>query len=328
LLFSAFLSRPVGILDSYRTYATYLGRAGGHESAHVHPWHYYLEILLYARYSQGPIWTEGWIVVLALVGLAAGVRGTKVGPIDPKLVRFIAVYTVAMTIIYSVLPYKTPWCLLGFLHGLILLAGVGVVSLWTWVSKPATRALVAVLMIAASAHLAFLSHRASFVYYADYRNPYVYAHPTTEIFSAVAAVREYAATTGVGRSADRPLQIAVPKMDYWPFPWYFRDLPCVGYTSSVPEHVGPLIVVSDLLENALADKLYIQTPIEQRRMYMYLFDEPYYIWARPGVKLLGFIRKDLWDEHASRASRQPDPAELMEGSRDRQTPTNGNAVRP
>ena len=60
-------------------------------------------------------------------------------------------------------------------------------------------------------------------------------------------------------------------------------------------------------------------------MYMYLFDAPCYIWARPGVKLVGFVRKDLWDEHAA---RQSDPAALIEGSRDRQTPATGDAVRP
>jgi len=60
-------------------------------------------------------------------------------------------------------------------------------------------------------------------------------------------------------------------------------------------------------------------------MYLYLFDEPYYIWARPGVKLKGFIRKDFWDEHAS---RQSDPAELIEGSHGGQSPATGNTVRP
>ena len=34
-----------------------------------------------------------------------------------------------MLVVYSAIPYKTPWCLLGFLHGMILLAGVGAVVL-------------------------------------------------------------------------------------------------------------------------------------------------------------------------------------------------------
>jgi uncharacterized protein (TIGR03663 family) len=326
LLYSVFLRRPAGILDSYRTYAAYFSRAGGQNSAHVHPWYYYLQMLLYARYFHGPIWTEAWIVLLAVVGLVAGVRGPRVCSMDSKLVRFLAIYTAAMVVVYSAIPYKTPWCVLSFLTGLILLAGVGAASLWTWMRTPVLRAVVSVFVLAAAVHLAFLAYRANFVFYADSRNPYVYAHPTEEILTAVNTVRDYAATVGLGHSPERRLQIAVPGKDYWPLPWYFRDLrPYVGYTSEVPNDVGPMILISDALESALARRLYEETPVEQRRMYLYLFEPPYYIWARPGVKLVGFVRKDLWDEHASRKS---DPAALIEDAHDKQTPATGNPVRP
>lgn len=326
LLYSVFLRRPGAILDSYRTYATYFGRGGGQNTAHVHPWYYYLQILLYARYFHGPIWTEGWIVLLAVVGMVAAIRGTRVGSFDPKLVRFLAIYTVVMTAVYSAIPYKTPWCLLSFLTGMILLAGVGATALWMWLKKPALRIVLAVLVVAAAVHLGFLAYRANFVYYADSRNPYVYAHPTEEIFVAVNTVQDYAATTGLGHSFDKRLQVAVPGQDYWPLPWYFRNLSCVGYTSDVPDEVGPMILISDSLEGALSHVLFERTPREQQRMYVYLFEKPYYIWARPGVKLLGFVRKDLWEEHVSQ--RQPDPAALIEDTHDRQTQTSGDAVRP
>ena len=110
LFYSAFFRHPRGVLDSYLAYATYFGRGAGHDTVHVHPWYYYLQMLLLSRYDQGPIWTEGWIVLLALVGIAAAVKGSRVGPIDPKLVRFLAIYTLAMTVVYSAVPYKTPWC--------------------------------------------------------------------------------------------------------------------------------------------------------------------------------------------------------------------------
>ena len=310
LFYSSFLSHPRGVLDSFLTYGTYLGRGTGQDTTHIHRWYFYLRMLLFARYGDGPIWTEGWIVLLALVGLVTAVKGGAVGRIDPKLLRFIAVYTVVMTAVYSVLPYKTPWCLLGFLHGIILLAGVGVVVLLTWARKAAPRAVVASLLVAAGAHLAFQVYRANFVYYADSRNPYVYAHPTTEILVAAEAIKEYAGVNGLGYSEDKRIQVAVPGDDYWPLPWYLRGCH-VGWCSSLPEEVGPLILVSDKLEDALARRLYIETPPEQRKMYMYLFDEPYYVWARPGVKLLGFVRKDLWDAHV----QGPDPADVIEGSR-------------
>ena len=34
-----------------------------------------------------------------------------------------------MVVVYSFLPYKTPWCLVGFYYGMLLLAGVGAAQL-------------------------------------------------------------------------------------------------------------------------------------------------------------------------------------------------------
>ena len=69
---------------------------------------------------------------------------------------------------------------------------------------------------------------------------------------------------------------------------------------------APLIIASSDVEAALTNKLYELTSIEKRQMYLFLFDEPYYVWLRPKVKLLGFVRKDLWDRFQQQAkSLQP-----------------------
>ncbi|MBM3838695.1 MAG: TIGR03663 family protein [Verrucomicrobia bacterium] len=124
LLFTSFLTNLQGLIDSIRTYFPWGYRAQGH-SAHVHPWYFYLERLAFFRSDRGPLWTEGLILVLAAVGGFAGFRRSKTGSFHSGLVRFLSFYTVALTVIYSAIPYKTPWCLLGFLHPMILLAGVG-----------------------------------------------------------------------------------------------------------------------------------------------------------------------------------------------------------
>ena len=323
LFYSSFFQHPQGVLDSYLAYATYLGRGAGGNTTHVHPWYYYLQMIVFARYFNGPIWTEGWIVLLALVGLVAVVTGRLRSPIDVKLVRFIALYTVVMTAAYSAVPYKTPWCLLSFLHGMILLAGVGAATLLAWARKPAYRAVVIALLVVAAGHLAFLTYRANFVYYADSRNPYVYAHPTPEIFTIVDRVKEYAGVHGLGQSDGMPIQVAAPGKDYWPLPWYLRAYH-VGWYTDIPDEVGPLILISDKLEEALTRRLTVETPRENRRMYLYLFDAPYYLWFRPGVKMLGFVRKDLWDEQASRPS---DPSTLLETNRGERIPRAADTVR-
>jgi uncharacterized protein (TIGR03663 family) len=321
VFYSSFFTHPRGVLDSYLTYMTYLGRAGGQATAHVHPWHYYLQMLAFVKYEGGPVWTEGAILVLAVVGLAAAVRGKSVAGLDPRLLRFIALYTVAMTVVYSALPYKTPWCLLSFLHGMILLAGAGAVALLIWMRKPVARAAVVIVLAVLAGHLGFQAYRANFVYQADSRNPYVYAHTTDDIFVVVDRVKDFAGIDGLGESV--PIEVACSGKDYWPLPWYLRFY-AVRWSVELPPKIGPLIIISDDLEGALAHRLYVETPTNERRMYMYLFDDPYYMWLRPKVKLLGFVRKDVWEL----ASQRPDPSELLKATRDRQTEQAGQIDRP
>jgi predicted membrane-bound mannosyltransferase len=166
--------------------------------------------------------------------------------------------------------------------------------------------------LAVTAHLAFQSNRANVTYQSDSRNPYVYAHPTEEIFTLVANVHEYARLTGIGASPDAPLQVAVPGKDYWPLPWYLRDLKHVGWYLDLPPRVGPLIVISDQLEDRLIHRLYAETAREDRRMYLPLLDDPYYIWFRPGVKMQGYVRKDLWDRY----QQHPDPNDIVRQTSD------------
>jgi uncharacterized protein (TIGR03663 family) len=303
LFHSSFLSNPAGILDSIRTYTTYLGRASA-SSLHIHSWHYYLEMLIYFRYGGGPIWTEALIVLLAVVGFIAAMTRRGLSSGNVQLLRFIAFYTLILTVVYSAVPYKTPWCMLGFLHGMILLAGAGAVVLVKLAPNVLPRLIILCLLFEASVHLTWQAYRASYTFDADSRNPYVYAHPTTEVFTLVQRVEEMArALKALAKEQPERVQMRIqvicPGHDYWPLPWYFRRLEggAVIWSDQVDASMdaAPLIVASPEVEGALTEKLYTLTPLEKRQMYLFLFDKPYYVWLRPQVKLLGFVRKDLWD---------------------------------
>jgi len=308
LFHSSFLTNLGGIADSFRTYATYFERAGNNR-IHDHPWYYYLKMLIYSRYGSGPVWTEALIVLLAGVGIIAVL--TKKGlqaAVNIDLLRFIAFYTLAMVALYSAIRYKTPWCTLGFLHGMILLAGLGAVTLIRLTPNVVPRLIVACLLLEASGHLLWQAYVGSYWYQADSRNPYVYAHPTMEVFEIVKRVEEYARACGEGHNM--PIEVICPGDDYWPLPWYFRSFSHVLWANKVDDRTGrvPLILASPTVEADLADRFYDESvPFEQRQMYLYLFDRPYYVWLRPQVELLGFVRKDLWES----LQRGPDPNELI-----------------
>jgi len=333
LFYSSFLTNPGGILDSVRTYTTYFDRAGGN-SLHIHPWYYYLKMLIYSRYGDGPRWTEAIIVLLAVVGFIAAVtrKGLQdirhktqdtrhktqdtglesgvwslVSGVNVHLLRFIGFYTLVLTVVYSVIPYKTPWCMLGFLHGMILLAGVGAVVLVKLMPNVLPRLIILMFLFEGSVLLTWQSYLGNYKFYADSLNPYVYAHPTTEVFTIAEKIEEYASAHEDGYNI--PVDVICPQGDYWPLPWYLRSFKKIRWSNEVDNDTAsaPLVIASPDVEAALTNKLYSLTPPQERQMYLYLFDRPYYVWLRPQVKLLGFVRKDLWE----RRHQGPDPEELI-----------------
>ncbi|MBN2270791.1 MAG: TIGR03663 family protein [Sedimentisphaerales bacterium] len=308
LFYSSFFKNPGGILDSFRIYATYFDRAGNNR-IHEHPWYYYLKMLIYSRYGKGPIWSEGLIVLLAVVGGTAVLMRKGLPAANVDLLRFILFYTLGMVILYSGIRYKTPWCMLGFLHGMILLAGLGAVVLVRLAPNVLPRLIVMCLLLEGSVHLLWQAYASNYIYYSDSRNPYVYAHPTVEVFDIAQRVGEYAEVYNDGRNI--PIEVICPGDDYWPLPWYFRSYPNVRWANKVQKEtsLAPVVLASPSVEADLAEKLYDESiPFEQRQMYVYLFDRPYYVWLRPQVELLGFVRKDLWE--ARQAATAPDPNEL------------------
>ncbi|UCE50396.1 MAG: hypothetical protein JSW47_09565, partial [Phycisphaerales bacterium] len=128
----------------------------------------------------------------------------------------------------------------------------------------------------------------------------------------VEKIGEYASVHPGGYNM--PVQIICAGADYWPLPWYLRRFSNVTWRDRVvnEDPSAPLIIASasDDIETALAHKLYTLTPPEERQMYLYVFEKPYYVWLRPQVKLRGFVRKDLWTAWIN--SVAPGPAQ-MEG---------------
>jgi len=71
----------------------------------------------------------------------------------PDVSRFLALFTLLMVVVYSAIPYKAPWNLLGFLHGMILTAGIGAAWLLRRLRRPAARSAAIAFLAAAACHL-------------------------------------------------------------------------------------------------------------------------------------------------------------------------------
>jgi uncharacterized protein (TIGR03663 family) len=296
LLFSSFLSRPAGAVDAARAYAYYLERATA-VSWHIHPWHYYLGLLAHFPADDAPFWSEGLILGLAALGGVAAWRGTGVPDADARALRLLAVYTLVMLVTYSAIPYKTPWCLLGFLHGLILLGGAGTIVLARAVRSTGAKALVALALAAATAQLGFQAWAASFRFAADPRNPWVYAHTGTDVFEVVGRLQDLSAAHPAGSAM--PLQV-VSRDNLWPLPFYLRRLERVAWWNGVADEapVAPVVLLTPDMEPALVRRLYDVPPPGERELYVSAFERP--LELRPGLELRAYAAASLWERFRAR----------------------------
>jgi uncharacterized protein (TIGR03663 family) len=294
VFFSSFFQNASGVLDSLRTYATYFSRAGSNQH-HIHPWYYYLETLLYSRSATGPPWTEASVVILAAVGIILVVARKGLGGFDCRLLDFLALYTVIMLVVYSAIPYKTPWCLLSFYHGMILLAAVGIVAILNLLGRVLTRVIVAVIFLTVAMDLGLQAFLASTICYADLDNPYVYAQPTDDVLKIAARIERVSDAYPSRR--EMPVFVVCPDGDYWPLPWYLRSFKNVGWWDDVNEISGPapVVIAWPGFESRLITRLYDLSPPGQKNLYVPLFDA--YVELRPGVELRGYITKDLRDQY-------------------------------
>jgi len=311
VFFTSFFTHARGPIDSVLTYTYYADKAHSNV-VHNHPWHYYLHMLVYwkdAPRGDCPVFSEALIVSLALVGVVVGLVGRGLGRGSLWFVRFLAVYTVTMTLVYSAIPYKTPWSMLGVLHGMILLAGVGAAALlrlvpllWTGrgmgpfartFGRTVARLAVGLLLAGGCYQLAMQTYMGCLRYYVDprtknpYENPYIYGHSLKDMIRLGKRVEKLAEFHPDGH--EMVIQVIAPT--YWPVPWYLRRFKNVGYYNAPPELIAaPVVILGQPDEDDPASIFYLEKVLDEN----YEQVEIYGLRVRPSVFLQVFAHKELW----------------------------------
>ncbi len=209
-------------------------RAGG--EGHAKPFWYYGALL-----ATG--WSGATILALATLGFF---RIT----ISSRRI-FLTVYGVLIVLIYSAIPYKTPWLALNFWLPLALLAGFACEWIWSASLKFSVRTVFLVLLAGLGFLIAHDTHRYVFKDPAGEKNPYAYAHTTEDVLGLPVRLEELAWQ----RHLANP-RIAVVAADAWPLPWYLRKFSQVGYWQPGQE-TGPadFFITTTDVTGALAERL-------------------------------------------------------------------------
>ncbi|WDE98602.1 phospholipid carrier-dependent glycosyltransferase [Lentisphaera profundi] len=285
LFYSSFGSNPKGVIEPFKAISTHIQRGLGSSdlpknttagAAHTKPFNYYAYLLIGSwtksfnelaetdinQRSRSPqkiiksIWrnqpsrpiNELFLCALALLGSLFILLKKE----DSPLSLFCLIYTLSIFLIYSLIPYKTPWCVLSILLGLYFLAAYAIKVLLVKFSSVKSQVIIFSLLALCSIDLIRQNILLSDLI--STKNPYAYAHPVFNIEDLNQQVDDIAFSSDLNYN----LPIHFITHDYWPLPWYLRKYNKVAYW----DHSRPSTQLSELpiiiysTENqALSDEL-------------------------------------------------------------------------
>ena len=190
-------------------------RAAG--QGHEKPFWYFGRLLSFG-------WSGGQLVAFACLGVFIIFRRRR----DASPYQWLAYYGLLIAVIYSLIPYKTPWLALNLWLPLTLFAASAVESLWRWgttrFSQSATVPAFCILAALTGVLIAHDTHQRVFLYPADGSNPYAYAHTSEDILGLPQEIADWARQNGIAAP-----RITVIAADPWPLPWYLRHFSEVGF---------------------------------------------------------------------------------------------------
>jgi uncharacterized protein (TIGR03663 family) len=210
LLFTWFGQNWGVLTDLLRAIPNFLARAGG--AGHEKPFTYYLGILDPAVF----------FFILAVAGVYMAICQAVDG--SRRATLLLAVYGVVTLLIYSLIPYKTPWLALNLWLPMALLCGLGIEGIWQQFKSPSARWVGGVFITALCLVAGNQTKTLAFDHPSDEKNPLAYAHTGDDLLRLAPRLEKLAAE----RQLAQPL-IAVVAADPWPLPWYLRHFQKVGF---------------------------------------------------------------------------------------------------
>ncbi len=293
--FTSFFSNPRGAFDSILTFANYFNKAGSN-AEHIQPFYYYFTLVTF-RIVDEVFFSELLILIFFVFGLIRAFSKTNTNSSGINFVRFVSILTLIMTFIYSLIPYKTPWTMMSFWQGMILIAAFGFAELLKFIPKANWYLLLSLIGI----FMFVQSYYNSIVNSSNPQNPFVYSHAGNDVKTIEPFLTKVTAVQS--EYINIPIYVAAVKNDYWPLPWYLRKFKNTSWNDRIDSSVYkfPIVIASPELEGELIETIYTKAPAGHVNLYVPLFEK--HMEIRPGKEIRGYIRKDYFDKYYNALSR-------------------------
>jgi uncharacterized protein (TIGR03663 family) len=190
----------------------------------------------------------------ALAGLLFSFRFFLGG--NPAL-RFLAIYGLGVLLVYSIVPYKTPWCVISIAWPFLFLGA----ALLEFIAKQLNRVVAVLVALPLFAHAAWKSYDLNFVKFDNAKERYVYVQTFREYRNFVDPILEKGAKNPESKTK---LSGLVLLSSYFPIPWVLGEFPNIGYYNTDggwPQKLDADFIVvdeekADKLEKGLKDRYF------------------------------------------------------------------------
>jgi len=284
VFYSSFFSNPGGLSNIFEFLGHYIERAGG-EQIHRYPFEYYLKVLFFYDGEQGVFFAEAGILVLAILGIWQN------GPHKfPGLAGTSGLAFLILFLIFSIIPYKTPWNIACSLPLLIISTSLLILDREIKIIAWPIRVMTVIGCLLLCYQMLIINFRLA----EAPGNPYTYAQSGNDVLQISAKFD--AVHNQLMQPDSMDVMIIAPDHAYWPLPWYLRKWPKISWWSRIPDNFyqADLLIITESLEPELSRKLYEQIPVEKRQMFVYLFNRPMELY--PGNTVLGLVNLDIWEK--------------------------------
>ena len=282
VLFTVFFTNPQGLRDGATKSLTYW--LSQHEvNRGDQPWFYYLVVI------PAYVWP---VVFLAIIGAVVAIRRATL------LGTFLIWFSLLSLVIYSWAGERMPWLVVHPLLPIVLLAGLGMQTLWQNRRRATALAGLAVTAVGA-VYMGYAAVRLAYLHPADPRELLVFTQTGAEVTDVRDRIleldRQISAQTG------RHISLDVDTSDGAAFPWawYLRDIKDVAYNDFTGGAVKPrpadAIIISDANRQAVGSSLddYVGEPFSLRVWWVVDYR------ASPGDWARWLLRREPWNELGS-----------------------------
>lgn len=205
-LFSGFFVYPQGIKDMFRAYAFWT-KTGTGATGHEKPFIYWLQIL----------YLYEWPALLAL--LTAPIACL----FGSAWMRLYTLVGFGMWLAYSLIPYKTPWCVVGIIWPLAFAFGFLITEFPFRIKRWVGPIIGAVVLLASL----LISLRLNFRDYHKLGEPYIYVQSTDDVRDVMNLLEKRVKAV----PQDRNMRIQVLNRESWPFPFLLERFTRVEFIS-------------------------------------------------------------------------------------------------